>query len=245
MTRPPLLTAILHPANLAMLALTAAAGLCSAWWLAPVGILFWLVMVIVIARDPGLQMTFVRQNRQPLSQRFQTPFDRMERTRFSSFNAIARASNPAVQRSLQSVQDALDSLVEHAYRISLHLTTLDNNLAVQKLSGNSDDQITTIQQKLSGAREEASRKEYADALQSLQSRRNQLAAVADLLSRFETQLTGTSSAVESVATAVLSIPGSSPKQAADKAPALLQVLRSQDDELKQFDEVLEKTSFVA
>ena len=38
-----------------MLALTVAAGLCSAWWLAPIGFIFWLGMVFMVARDPGLR----------------------------------------------------------------------------------------------------------------------------------------------------------------------------------------------
>ncbi len=81
--RPPLLTALLNPINLSMLALTVVAGLCSAWWLAPIGFVFWLVMVIVIARDPGVQITFTRQSREPLAQRFQTRFDRLDRARIS------------------------------------------------------------------------------------------------------------------------------------------------------------------
>ena len=86
--RPPLLTSILHPLNLSMLALTVAAGLCSAWWLAPVGFVFWLIMVAIVARDPGLQMTFTRQSREPLAQRFQTRFDRLDRARISIFNSL-------------------------------------------------------------------------------------------------------------------------------------------------------------
>ena len=82
MNRSPLLTALFHPVNLSMLALTAAAGLCAAWWLAPIGLLFWAIMVFVIARDPGLQMTFTRQSRQPLAQRFQIRFDRLDRARW-------------------------------------------------------------------------------------------------------------------------------------------------------------------
>ena len=70
----PMVVSVLYSTeNVAMFALTVAAGLCSAWWLAPVGFVFWLVMVIiVIARDPGMQITFMRQSRQPLSQRYQT-----------------------------------------------------------------------------------------------------------------------------------------------------------------------------
>src|SRR5215510_2140908 len=123
--RSPLLTALLNPVNLAMLALTVAAGLCSAWWLAPVGFLFWLIMVIVIARDPGIQITFTRQSRQPLAQRFQSRFDRLDRARISIFNALQRSNNPSLSRAIEPVQSSLDELVNHAYQLSLQMSALD------------------------------------------------------------------------------------------------------------------------
>ena len=109
--RPPLLTALLHPLNLAMLALTVAAGLCSAWWLAPIGLVLWLVMVIVIARDPGIQITFTRQSREPLAQRYQTRFDKLDRARISIFNSLQHA-DPSLRRVVEPLQSALDEMVE-------------------------------------------------------------------------------------------------------------------------------------
>src|SRR6478672_1627433 len=131
--RPPLLTALLHPVNLAMLALTIAAGLCSAWWLAPIGLVFWFVMVFVIARDPGIQMTFTRQSRQPLAQQFQTRFDKLDRAGISTFNALQRVS-PSFRRAVLPDEFVLDDLVEHAYQLPLQMRALDNNYAVQQIS---------------------------------------------------------------------------------------------------------------
>jgi hypothetical protein len=72
--RPPLLTALLNPVNIAMFALTVAAGLCSAWWLAPVGFVLWLVMVVIIARDPGVQITFTRSIARAIGATLSEPF---------------------------------------------------------------------------------------------------------------------------------------------------------------------------
>ncbi|MBI4630594.1 MAG: hypothetical protein HY740_02555 [Chloroflexi bacterium] len=47
------LTALTHPLHTATLALAVAAGLCAAWWLFPIGIVLWLIMVINIVRDPS------------------------------------------------------------------------------------------------------------------------------------------------------------------------------------------------
>lgn len=241
--RPPLLTALLNPLNLTMLALTVAAGLCSAWWLAPIGLLFWLVMVMVIARDPGLKITFARQSREPLSQRYQVRFDRLDRARFSIFNVLQRTNTPTLRRSIEPIQTALDELVEHAYQLCLQLTALDNNYAVQKLSSNFENEIAEMEKNLQAA-SASDRKEFEQTLESLKTRKAQLKSVGTLLSRFEAQLTGTSSAVDGLVTNIVSLQGRSPQSVDEKIPALLRIIETEQDELKQFDAELEKASLI-
>ncbi|PWH14431.1 MAG: hypothetical protein DDG60_07865 [Anaerolineae bacterium] len=243
MPRSPLFLALLNPVNLAMLALTAAAGLCSAWWLAPIGFVLWLVMVILIARDPGLQMTFTRQNRQPLAQRYQFRFDRLERARFSVFNTLSQSS-PQLRRALEPVELALDELVEHAYQLCLRMSALDNNLAVQQISSNFNEDIAKLEKSIAETSDPTARREFEAALQSLQTRQAQLKEISTLLSRFEAQLTGTISAVDGVVTGVVSLKGRSPQFAAEKIPALLQILQTEQDELTQFDRQLETSSIL-
>jgi hypothetical protein len=227
-----------------MLALTAAAGLCAAWWLAPIGLLFWLIMIFMIARDPGLKMTFTRQNRQPLAQRFQTRFDRLERARFSIFNAMAQSTSPGLQKTVEPVQTALDELVDHAYQLGLRMTAMDNNFSVQQVTSNFDDEIAKMQKSITDATDPASRKEFESTLQSLQTRQAQLKAVGALLSRFEAQLTGTNSVVDGVVTSVVSFQGRDGKQVEGKIPPLLQILQTEQAELKQFDAELEKSQAI-
>ncbi len=242
--RPPLLSSILHPLNLSMLALTVAAGLCSAWWLAPVGFVFWLIMVTVIARDPGLQITFTRQSREPLAQRFQTRFDRLDRARISIFNSLQGVS-PAFRRNIQPIQDTLDELVEHAYQLCLNMTAMDNNFSVQQLAASSfDEDIATMQKNIAAAANENEKKEFEEALRSLQTRKTQMKSVSTLLSRFEAQLTGTNNAVDSVVTGIASLKGRDAKQIEVKIQPLLQVLQTEQAELRQFDAELEKTSLI-
>ncbi len=241
--RPPLLTALLNPINLSMLALTVAAGLCSAWWLAPIGLVFWLVMVIVIARDPGVQITFTRQSREPLAQRFQTRFDRLDRARISIFNSLQGVS-PAFRRAILPIQDTLDELTEHAYQLCLNMTALDNNFAVQQISSNFDKEIEEMQEKIRGAADATGKREYEETIKSLQTRKTQVKNISTLLSRFEAQLTGTNNSVDSVVTGIVSLKGRDAKQIEAKIPPLLQVLQTEQAELKQFDEELEKTSLV-
>lgn len=243
MNRSPFVTAIFHPVNLSMLALTIVAGLCSAWWLAPIGFLFWLVMVIVVARDPGLKLTFTRQNRQPLSQRYQIRFDRLDRARFSIFNAFAQG-NSRLRNIVQPVQDSLDELVEHCYQLSLRMSALDNHYAVQNISNDFDAEIKKLQGKLTATNDEAAKNEYAQTITSMQTRKEQLKSLAAILDRFEAQLTGTMNAVDGVVTGVVSLKGRSPDQAEEKIPALLRILQTEKAELQQFTEAIQAFSFV-
>jgi len=243
MNRSPFLVAIFNPINLLMLALVVAAGLLAAWWLAPLGLVLWLVMVILIARDPGLKMTFTRQNRQPLSQRFQARFDHMDRARFSVFNSLA-SMDAALRRVAEPVSDALDDLVEQTYQLSLRMSSMDNNFAIQKLSGSSDDDISKMQKNISDATDPEARKEYEATLQSLQKSQTQMKAIGTLLSRFEAQLTGTSNAVDGVVTGIVGIQGRNPVQAQDKVTALLATITAEEAELKQFEADLDKSSAV-
>ena len=244
MNRSPLLTALFHPINLSMLGLAAAAGLCSAWWLAPIGLIFWLSMVFMVARDPGLQMTFTRQSRQPLAQRFQTRFDRLDRARVSIFNAMAQSTNPALRKAVEPVQTALDGMVDHAYQLCLRLTAMDNNYSIQLVSSNFDDEIAKMQKNIDTAPDENSKNEFKAALVSIQSRQAQLKAVGALLARYEAQLTGTSSAVDGLVTSIVSFQGRDAKQVSDKIPGLLQSIQTEENELKQFDVDLEKSSLI-
>jgi hypothetical protein len=241
---PPLITALLNPLNLIMLALIAAAGLCSAWWLAPIGFVLWLIMVVIIARDPSVQITFTRQSRQPLAQRFENRFDKLDRARISIFNALQRANNPQYRRSIEPIQVALDDLVEHAYQLCLQLTALDNNFAIQQISSNFDDDIASLQRSIEKTDNPVERKEYEQTIESLKARQTQLKNTNAVLSRFEAQLTGTNNAIDSVVTGVVSLQGRSPENIQNKIPALLKIIETEQAELNQFYLELEKNSLV-
>lgn len=240
-SRPPLLTALLNPLNLAMLALTVAAGLCSAWWLAPIGFMLWLIMIVVIARDPGIQITFTRQSREPLAQRYQARFDKLDRARITIFNLLHRANNPALRRAIEPIQSKLDELVEHAYQLSLQMTAMDNNFSVQQISNKYDDDVVSMEKSLSEADNPSDRREFEQTLTSLKERKAQLKRVGTLLSRFEAQLTGTNNAVDQLVSSIIGLQGRTGKSIEEKIPSLLAILQTEQEELQQFDAELENT----
>ena len=65
-----------------------------------------------------------------------------------------------------------------------------------------------------------------------------------MLDRFEAQLTDTNYAVDNVVTNIVSLKGRTAENVKEKVPALLKVIETEQDELKQFDAELEKTSLI-
>ena len=101
-----------------------------------------------------------------------------------------------------------------------------------------------MQKNLQQADNPTDRKEFEQTLESLKERKGQLKSVGTLLSRFEAQLTGTNNAIDGVVTGIVSLQGRSAKGVEEKVPALLKVIGTEQDELKQFDVDLEKNSFI-
>jgi hypothetical protein len=124
------------------------------------------------------------------------------------------------------------------------MTAQDNNHAIQRLAGNFDEDIATMERNLKETSDPSSRREFEATLKSLQERKAQIKNAGVLLDRFEAQLTGTNNAVDSVVTNIISLKGRSAENVKEKVPGLLKVVETEQDELKQFDADLEKTSLV-
>jgi hypothetical protein len=243
MNRSPFLTAIFNPVNLVMLSLVVISGLCAAWWLAPLGLILWIVMVVVIARDPGINITFTRQNRQPLAQRYEIRFDRLERSRISIFNAMAQV-NPQMHRIVQSLQDDLAELVEVAYQLCLRMSALENHYAVQRLNSDIELEIKKLESKLEKTDDVAARQEYQQTVQALKDREGHLKSLATLLDRFEAQMTGTNNTVDGIVTTVVNLKGSSLSQTKEKVPSLQAIIQTERNELNEFDQQSKQFSFI-
>ena len=90
--RSPVITALAHPLNLAVLGLSLLAGLLAAWWLFPLGLVVWGAMVATVSRDARVQFSHRLQSREPLARRFQGYFDRVQRAQLRIFNSLSAAS---------------------------------------------------------------------------------------------------------------------------------------------------------
>ena len=231
--RSPWLTALINPLNLAMLALALAAGLCSAWWLLPFGLLLWVVMILAIARNPSLMISSTMDSREPLAARFQAPFDRIERSQVSLFNTLASA-DPRIRNAFRQVQAETDSLVNQAYVLCQRMSALENYRLVTAASGNLDGELKRLQGQVDSATDAVVKREYQQSLAALQDRVTKLHTTETQLDRVEAQMSSLASEMDAALTEVVRIQSLGPDVAAGHAAALAQTLHKQTDDLVAF-----------
>jgi hypothetical protein len=157
----------------------------------------------------------------------------MERARFSIFNTMTSFSAQAHKAS-EPVVAALDDLVDQVYQLSLRMSSLDNNAAIQRLTGSSADDIAKMQKNITEAADAAARQEYQATLQSL----------LDSQTRIDALLTGTGSTVDGVVTGVVGLQGRSPAQVEEKVSGLLSALQAEQKELQQFGSEMDQSKVV-
>ncbi|MFZ5819614.1 MAG: hypothetical protein ACOYYJ_06915, partial [Chloroflexota bacterium] len=233
--RSPFLTALFHPASLSMLALTAAAGLCAAWWMAPLGLVFWLAVFLVAYRDPALRLSNTVAGRATLAYRFQSKFERVQRTQTSLFLSLGSAPVKA-QRLLRPVQDSVNALVEQTYQVCLRFANVDNYITVTRANKNIPGEIETLEQKLTASTDEHVRQEYQEALQTLRGQEDNLQRLTNLLERFETQLTTLTSALEGVHADIVRIQTVDAQAIRAEIPGLLKRIDEQAQALLGFEQ---------
>jgi archaellum component FlaC len=232
--RSPFLTALFHPASLSMLVSSAAAGLCAAWWMAPIGLFFWLVVFIVAYRDPALRLSNTVAGRVTLAYRFQSKFDRVQKTQTSLFLALKSAPVKA-QQLLKPVQDAVNALVDQTYHICQRFANVDNYITVQRANKDLEGEIAILELKLAVATDEHVRQEYEEALGTLREQADHLKRMTNLLERFETQLTTLTSTLERVQANAIRLQTMDEQTIRIEIPDLLKWIEVQSQELKGFE----------
>jgi chromosome segregation ATPase len=123
----PLRRAARQPWPLIVLAVAVFAGLRVAWWLFPVGLLAYGVMVLLLARDPALAIT--RQPRPRISSpTFRAQLAAVERSQREIQRNIAQADGP-IQRLLTPIAEQTRELVDDAYTLCAKGQVIESYLA--------------------------------------------------------------------------------------------------------------------
>jgi hypothetical protein len=233
--RSPMVTALVHPLNLFMLAAAVVAGLISAWWMFPLGLFLWLVMVIVVSRDPALRLNVDKDRRDTLAQRFQEYFSRIERAQVSVFNSLSNAPAP-VRRAMQPVQDELGRLVDRTYAFCQRMTNLDNYRMVAESQRNLDQDLKRVEETLSRTQDPIIRQEYEESKRALEARLGDRLALIRQLDRVEAQLLGLANETDRIVADVLRLQAVGGKEAERRASQLVRRLRQEQSELARFEQ---------
>lgn len=233
-TRSPLLTGLMHPLNVLVLVTSVFAGLVSAWWLFPLGLLFWLIMVANVARDPSLRISHEMQRRKPLAQRFQKRFDRLERLQVSIFNSLASAP-PTVQRALRPIQDEIKHVIDEAYALCRRMTTLENYRLVTQSESDLLEELNDLDDIIEASEDELTRQEYEESRRTLQRRAEKLEAVSNQLDRVEAQLISLTNEMEGIMTEAVRLQALGAHEVEPRVSALVAKLRDEASDLKAFE----------
>jgi hypothetical protein len=233
--RSPFVTGLLHPLNLLMLVLAIVAGLLAAWWLFPLGLVLWVVMVITVSRDPSLRISHTMHSRDPLARRFQPYFDRIERAQISVFNSLASAPSQT-RKVLQPVQEELEVLTSSAYQLCRRMTALENYRLVADSTSDLSAELQQVNEAIDRAGDPRVRQEYEESRRSLVERIARVKLATTELDRVEAQLLGLSNEMDGLVAEVIRLQAAGPAEAERQILRLLAELRSQSGQLETSDQ---------
>jgi hypothetical protein len=228
------ITALTHPLNNATLALAAAAGLCAAWWLFPIGIVLWLIMVINVVRDPSAKTRQEMDDRTPLASRLQPLFDRVERVQLNILHTIGDVDED-MKAVLQPIQAEANALTNRAYKLCQRMTALENYRMITQTSSNAKADLDLINEKINAATDPIVKRELEETRKSMETRSQKLGEVSNQLQRVEAQLLSLANAMDTSLTEIMRVQAASPDEAKQAVPDLVKTLKQQMEQLKAFE----------
>jgi hypothetical protein len=238
--RSPLSIALFHPLNAAMFGLAALAGLVAAWWLFPLGLVFWIVMVARIANDRFIRTDYDMDARSgTLSPRFQQLYSQVVHSQMRIFNSLMSASG-STKRALEPVQTEIQTLTNGVYTLCRQMTGPENYVKVSKSNTDWQGERALLTLSLDGATDPMVKKEKGEALQALDAQMKKIQQVSTLLDRVEAQLNTVASTMDSILADIVRLQAMGGPQAEKEAPGIIQQIRAQARQLETFGEEASK-----
>lgn len=212
--------AIRQPLNMAMLILSIIAGLVSAWWLLPVGLLLWFIMVRGVATHPVTQVQSTQPARPEVIARFQSAVERLEAGQLRALSAIGETKRP-LRPALDPLQTEIKRLVDIAHRMAQRAAPLENQRKTRaRLDGDLIHEIATIDRQLAEFTDEAIKRNLVKGRATMQARLDSLQALTDQLDRIEAELTDAADALDQTAAGIQRLRVGKSDQVADEVTAL-------------------------
>lgn len=227
-------SALTNPINVFMLVLSVVAGLLSAWWLFPIGLLLWAVMVLMVARDPGTKIREGFSDRPAVAQRFRKTTDRISRSQIRLYNTIQQTSSQH-QRAFQPLMAGVNILTDNAFNLAERMTIIENHRITSENKSEINERINAAKMELVLKEDdEALRQEQESIIRSLQSRLDKITGLEKNLDRAEAQLKSMLSELENALTEVVRLQGVNPSELGVKIKAILAELDRESREAVEF-----------
>ena len=227
----PFVTAFFDPLNLMILLVAAVAGLVAAWWLFPLGLLFWLIMMISLTRDAGFRLGHASMNRAPLAQRFQADYNNVKKAQFGLYNAIS-TFNINMRGELQSILNAVNDLVDEVYTLCQRMSALENYRIVSTSNSDLKGELDQLTQKINTATDPGVKKQYEDALNAMHQRVSKLDEATARLDRVDAELAEITSEINTEVTEILQLQSLPHDQIAAKIPEITKRLEDRANTIK-------------
>ena len=231
--RSPLTTALLNPLNIVTLVFSGLAGLLAAWWLFPLGLVIWGVMVATIANDKAIRINYNMEARLgTLSSRFQEPYSKAVKAQMRIFNSLLSASG-GNRRALEPVQDEIEKLVDEIYLVCQQMTAPENYVQVAKgKAADLEGERALLVLSMDKDMDPAIKKQKEDAIKSLEGRIQKTKNVAVILERIQAQLASTTTFMEALLSDIIRLQVMGVTQTRQEVPALLEKIRAEIVELE-------------
>jgi hypothetical protein len=232
--RSPLVTALFHSLNPAMLAVAILAGLVAAWWLFPLGVILWIVMIARIATDRRIRLDYDMNARSgTLSTRFQEQYAKVVRSQMRIFNSLMSASG-RTKLALDPVQAEIELLTTRVYSLCRQMTGPENFVKVSKMNTDLDGERALIKLSLEGVTDPLIKREKEEALQALDERIKKLKNVSTLLDRVEAQLASMTTTMDGILSDIVRLQALGSAQAEKEAQDIIRQVRAQAAQVEEF-----------
>lgn len=231
--RSPLETALLNPLNLLMVVLSFVAGIAAAWWLFPLGLVFWAIMVVTIANDKSIRINYNMEARLgTLSSRFREPYTKAVRAQARIFNSLLSASGGS-KSALNPVQDAVEALVNEIYTVCYQMTAPENFLSVARgKTADLEGERALLVLSVDNAMPPEVRREKEEAIRALDARLQKTKTIAAMLDRVDAQVDTASGMMEALLADIMRLQVLGTSQIRKEVPHLIEKIQAEIHQLK-------------
>jgi hypothetical protein len=157
--------ALSNPINLLMLVVSIGAGLICAWWLFPLGVLLWAIMVLTMVLDPSIRIKQTIEDRPRLPERFEGLVSRLEKSQVVFLQSM-ESSRFQIKGTFGEFQTAINNLVDQSRDLCVQLTPLESYIQAN-VTSNPQKDLDQLDRLISIIEDPAAKKGYDSARQDL------------------------------------------------------------------------------